>query len=253
MESGKWYTENDTKPESKDRLTYCDGYIRDIGLINGMIAVAGKCGGRVFGGYVRDVVVPRLINPNCEVSFNDVDIWFTKQEEADDFIKDMLLFSQLHENLAFVSKSNGSIKPGHMHYKFGRTQYYLYKNNKFVSFVDIIVSETIPVDDFNVNCLTYQYLNGEKIPKSFCEESVERLITLICNKEAVMFKEYAVRVVRREIFPAPNLFVRRMNKSYLKRGWTIYCFNNCKLPETIDADWVFTYFIPTANEYLKTV
>ena len=47
-----------------------------INMINECLETAGSFGGKVFGGYVRDVIVPRLANRECSVKFNDVDVWF---------------------------------------------------------------------------------------------------------------------------------------------------------------------------------
>jgi hypothetical protein len=64
-----------------------DNYnVKDFGVkltlnaIFDTIKVASKCGGEVFGGFVRDVIVPYEHNNSIDLNklkFKDVDIWFT--------------------------------------------------------------------------------------------------------------------------------------------------------------------------------
>jgi hypothetical protein len=247
MEAGVWYNAFDDKP--KEKLSYCDGYVRDIKLLEDVLTVAGKHNGRVFGGFVRDVIVPRLTNPECEVHFNDVDIWFTKQEEADAFIKDVNVFLESMENTKLYSSEHRVIKPGTLHYTFGRTQYHLYKGEKFVSFIDVVVSDVIPVDDFDVNCLTFHYTDGEKIPKSFSENSAIMLIFNINNKQVTMLPSYVKKLISGEL--SDMVFEKRVTNNFLKKGWKVYCFNQCVFPQTIGFMWINEVFKPTAKRYAE--
>ena len=60
-----------------------------INMIEECLIIAGGYYGSVFGGYVRDVIVPRSYNPKCNVEFKDVDLWFTNQKDADNFVEAM--------------------------------------------------------------------------------------------------------------------------------------------------------------------
>lgn len=123
--------------------------------------------GRVFGGYVRNVAVPRL-KKKTSPGYKDVDFWFKTQQKADLFVfymGDKLI--KMNDNDALFQKNT---------YFFERHQYLLkckYEN----IIIDIIVSPTLPVNDFDVNQLTY---NGSF--KSFGNKSVDELINLIDNK-----------------------------------------------------------------------
>ena len=61
---------------------------KSIEHITECIDVASKYGGRVFGGYVRNYLVPVLYKQECP-GFKDVDLWFEYQEHADSFIRVM--------------------------------------------------------------------------------------------------------------------------------------------------------------------
>ena len=263
MEPGVWCSLGDNAPK---RFSF-DNYTRDIRLLEKILIVAGKSSGRVFGGFVRDVIVPRLIDPNCKVDFNDVDIWFTKQEDADQFVNNIDLLVTIFTNheheyrnvnlsestftgITFRHSPNSSRGPNAGHYTFGRTQYHLYKDDKFVSFIDIVVSETIPVDDFDVNCLTFQYIDDDrKIPTSFSESSGTQLIVRIAAKRVYMLPTYAPKIISGKM--STQQFERRINNNFLKKGWKVYCFDRCEFPQTITCEWVHMTFIPTARRYLK--
>src|SRR5437763_1982541 len=60
-----------------------------IQLITDCVRVARNHGGRLFGGFVRGVVVPRMLDPKTKVHYKDVDIWFMSKENADAFIQSM--------------------------------------------------------------------------------------------------------------------------------------------------------------------
>src|SRR6187431_2333642 len=65
-----------------------DKFKISVKLIDGCINVASKYGGRVFGGYVRNVLIPHFYNQKS-VGFKDVDLWFLKPSDALNFVLDM--------------------------------------------------------------------------------------------------------------------------------------------------------------------
>lgn len=255
LEAGVWYDQKS--------ITEKDDYAisRKTEIIDKVLAVAGNHNGRVFGGYVRDVIVPRLDSPTTKVYFNDVDIWFTNQKDADLFIDNVKSgLSFLDKRYVFVTSRPGSncsiIKPGMMHYTFGRVQYQLYKADKFISFFDVVVSETIPVDDFDVNCLNYQYTDKGKIAR-YCSNAtdtvvIEEIIQKIKNKTAFMLSSYVPKMYTKTSYGIIDYlyFVNRLNKKYLSRGWTIYCLNMHKFPSVISKEWIKKVLQPTAKLFL---
>jgi len=127
--------------------------------IENVIMDAAAYDGKVFGGYVRDVIVPRMKTPSCNVSFKDVDIWFRSQNCADVFIR------QMQTKCRFTIDQNASIKPGTLNHTFGRYQYQM-NHHGYIIWFDIVVSDCFPVDDFDVNCLIYHYINGKAVINS---------------------------------------------------------------------------------------
>lgn len=189
-------------------------------------------------------------NPSLtKVVFNDVDIWFTKQEDANIFIKDVTFFlSLLNNDYKFFKKNNSSFEAGTVHYTFGREQYHLYLNNQFISFVDIVVSETIPVDDFDVNRLTTLY-NNDKMIFYGSEVLFTDLINQIKNKQVTMLDSYVERILL-DKFPK-QVFIKRINDNYLSKGWTVTCLDQHVFPPVIDIVWFLDVFRPTAKLYFE--
>ena len=115
------------------------------------LTVAGLSGGRVFGGFVRDVVVPRMIDPQCEVKFSDVDIWFINKSAASTFVAAM---GQDLREPPFGSYGGNGL------YQFDRTKYNLYCGDICVAYIDVVVSDVLPVNDFDIHRYAVQYFNN---------------------------------------------------------------------------------------------
>ena len=172
--------------------------------------IAGKHDGRVFGGFVRNVVVPRMQNPNCPVKFKDVDLWFQTQAAADAFVAEM--------GAKFVEAHSFNIAPGNPIYKFARKQYHLREDGICVAWIDVIVSDKLPVNDFNVNELTVIYRNGT----ACIEDPTRTLVDAIQAKRARMLPEY-VEILKSNDYGRSNAHIQRFNNIYLNQGWTVDC------------------------------
>lgn len=193
-------------------------YEHVISRVNDCLKVAEKYGGRAFGGYVRNVVVPRLFGNHEVIGYKDVDVWFKSEGEANSFVTDM---GPLMVKLCETSKiiSNQEVYP------FSRTQYLLIgpslnssvRENNGASdgiIFDVIISETLPVNDLNVNQLTYSPTNGLE---SFGKETTFELTSSIMRKQASMLKEYPIATMPRD---ASRFQHRRLTK-LINGGWEI--------------------------------
>ena len=215
-----------------------------INMIDECLYTAGSYNGRVFGGYVRDVIVPRLTNPKCKVKFNDVDVWFTKQENADKFIKAMgKSFSECNAE----SPST---------YRFVRKQYLYYRYGTRVVFFDVIVSELLPVDDFDVNQLTYRVVNrdallnynngAEFMAFNYGDKSVDDLKQAINNKTVTMLPEYKEKFTGGHNIliksTVADKYFNRLKTRYLERGWNIRIprldQSDILVPKSVDTTWL---------------
>jgi hypothetical protein len=179
--------------------------------IDWILKFASHCNGKFFGGYVRDVIVPRMKDPKCNVSFKDVDIWFTNDKDADNFV--VLMKDTFNLKHGCFPRENNSTE-----YKFKRTQYYVLNN--ICNFnIDVVVSEYFPVDDFNVNLLTYYIVDGAKKLKAMDCNTKDFLIECIHKKEAHILDSYVKKLNSGDYRSSPH--INRVNERYIAKGWTI--------------------------------
>lgn len=179
--------------------------------IKSMLEIAYKYGGEVFGGYVRDVLVVQENKIERPISFKDVDIWFKCKENAQKFITEM------GEKIKIGSHQ--TVAPGGKNiYEFQRTNYAFYSKGYPIAFIDVIVSGTIPVNDFDVNFLTYH----KGIFKSYHYRSEIDLVCAIKEKTIRITPKYMKRILEEDRTNGElGCHVRRIENRYLDRGWKI--------------------------------
>jgi hypothetical protein len=171
--------------------------------ISVMLNVAGQYGGAVFGGYLRDVLIPRLSEPTWTAEWANVNLWFTSCGFAEQFV------AQMGSNLRHVAGGSG-------HYSGN-----LYHGERRVTAVFIVASATLPVNDFDVNQAAVFYQNGRMhtVPglpdHEFLGWKIER-------KRATMLPSYARLLLTMEDKYALRRHFERLIKRYMERGWTIY-------------------------------
>jgi len=209
------------------------------GIIDNCIKTASNYDGKVFGGYIRDVVVPKMQDPLCKCQFKDVDIWFKTDIDADMFVND------IKDIYNFQIVPSFTLENTTLHYAFGRTQYRLRIDNIVISF-DIVVSECFPVDDFNVNFLSYCYKDNKEVIGSESQHfSKDLLINSINNKKAIILPSYVERLILKNNI---DVHVCRINRSFLCKGWSIK-YKNIYFPTHLSSLWVIRELAPNYNTY----
>lgn len=186
------------------------------------LTVASRFEGRVFGGYVRDVAVPRLIDPKGEVKFSDVDIWFTTKDKAEMFVAAM-------DNTLLVNPNThlGTTK-------FDTKRYNLYCGNTCITYVDLVVSPQLPVDDFDVNTYVVEYRN--KMPHN-CDH-LHQLIAQCKTKQCHMLSQYFDLLNQ----PSTSEFHYARVRKLMDQGWKIILPDTQSPMENIDgSSEFFTY------------
>jgi hypothetical protein len=171
--------------------------------------IAYRNGGVIFGGYVRDVIIPRVLLKAKESSFKDVDLWFRTQEEADQFVCEANNY--LRKSDYFVSDS---------YYKFSREVYDVIALDVHIGMIDVIVSKEYPVDDFDVNSFSY---DGENIWYNG-RGNIGDTLTNIHQKQAVITRDYAMTLLTNGRHRV------RVTNRYLGRGWEICAGSQIWLP-----------------------
>lgn len=158
------------------------------------IDVLTKHNGYIFGGYVRNIIVPVMNGKNAR-GYKDIDVWFQNQHDADNFAKEL--------DLEYNCFMNDMIISCDITYPFSRAQYFI---DGVV--MDIIVCDILPVNDLNVNQLVYNS-NGFK---AYGLNTEEQLIALIVNRRAKRLIGYR----------SDNSYTQQIRMGKLKyHGWII--------------------------------
>lgn len=213
--------------------TPANDFVLEITLkeIDKCLYIAGDYGGKVYRGFVRDVIVPRMKDPLCKVNFKDVNLWFTSFWDANCFISDM---TRSYTGTSSFTKhkydygSNIKIRTVY------RTQYQLYMYGTYIALFDIVVSETFLQSDFDVNCLSYSCnrTKGQKFQSedSWCDK--DKLIDAINKKEMSISSVYFDKL----FYDNETLHINRINDRYIAQGWTIIFDATIKFSKPIESN-----------------
>lgn len=276
-----------------------------ISSVFDLIAIASKYGGVVYGGFVRDIIVPLIkVNNNSsqvlslqdlgnapslietfkknEALFQRLKEWSTNQDlysqsgsdqwprlPTDLWFKDLdLWFKSRAEAEKFVTAMDGALTPNTPNnpesnsfyvWEAMRMKYWVKSTPSFGLWkswfvpVELICSETYPVNDFDVNCLAFTIVDnhwhstvmrpdssqgvfrniGERLndtePKSYVNISAQTisLVESIMKKEVTMLDSYMETMARFTDYhyrhgTSPSIHpVNRIERRYIARGWTV--------------------------------
>ena len=184
-----------------------------LDIVNKVIDKALKVGGGIFGGFVRNVMIPVKYNMPV-VGYKDVDVWFKTQTCADAFIKSV---NDSDINVELIMHQEKMGLGNGVFYPFERQQYMLKKKTgENLVIFDVIVSKILPVNDFNVNQLVYEY---QIIPKfvSYGYEKDDELIDAIKNKKARTLPGYSKSLYNNDVFWVQT---KRLD-TMIQIGWEI--------------------------------
>lgn len=208
--------------ETFNCLTYDFGYLREevYTEIERLIGLARMYDGVVYGGFVRDVVIPTTklgLNLN-NIDFSDIDFWFKTEVEAQLFINRLNLRGEGTGSIRKKSESNPFKSKSFMT---------TYKDKPFVS-IDVTVSKYYPVCDFSINLLSFDGINiGLHSPFDIYDESevktnytVNSIVKQIKMRQydiVTKYKEYAINennklssvCASRIVMFGPNMFYKR--------------------------------------------
>ena len=190
-------------PKKVPEKTITDEHLKFIGKL------AIKHNGYVFGGSIRDSLC------NLDSSYNDIDIWFKKDEDFENFKLELNqnIYSKILEKLTDSEKKifNMSISKNDE----TKTEYpFLVHKLKYIfddgleKQIDCVVSEFFPVNDFTMNDLIYDGTNINHF--TFDDKLKEETINDILNKKTYMYHGARFRLKT----------TGRYSK-FVERGWQI--------------------------------
>lgn len=242
-----------------------------ITILNKIIDTVFEHKGQIFGGYVRDVIVPLKLDPsNYNLQFKDIDIWFTTFEDRTNFISSMnkslmpkndyiasdnnigylsALISYLWNSISYKSTNDYVDYIQTPQYpsqstdkltgaNFSREEYVLLIDNAPAITFDLIVCMVNPVNDSDINKLTIAARdeNNEFVYISYCDLSVDEIIDLIVKRKYILREEY-INYLRDhpKIIKAHS---NRVENRLLKRGWDVYTHNGIRLSSPLPDNWI---------------
>jgi hypothetical protein len=172
--------------------------------IKNLIKLSSSCFGKVFGEFVRNVIVPK--DARCDY----LNVWFRSENDADTFI--------------FKAKINFNFL------ELDKNFFILYYEGHGIIYVKLFISNFFPVDDFDINCLTYYYEDNDfYIGKEILTIKLDLLIESVKNKKMLMFYSYGKNMNENKI--------KKINEMYLSKGWQIR-YNGRTFPSELTAKWI---------------
>jgi hypothetical protein len=160
------------------------------------LTIASKYSGYVIGNFVKDVIIPRKEDPNCDVQIDNlVGIWFANTDNYTHFINEM--------------------GPSLVGTEFPKT-FRLIKYDTVIAKIKVIVSETCPCIHYDIQGLTVMYENNQ--PKTLmklpCDKinnlTVEDILNNIRTKRATVVK-----------IDASQDEINKTIYQYSCKGWTV--------------------------------
>jgi hypothetical protein len=174
-----------------------------------LVGIASKHGGVVFGGYVRDIIIPfkEIYRSLDDLDFKDLDFWFKNSSNAEAFIASAGLIPLKDES----SGRYPIVRGQHMSH---------YKCKPFV-IVDVMVSDFFPVCDFSVNLVSW---NGTSLevhnPYDICvvsaHDSIQKDNKLKCSGATYTIND--IRTGLQLLFPEKSRYSSDDIQSYLRHA-----------------------------------
>lgn len=203
-------------------------------LLDKILPSASNHGGRTFGGFVRDVLVPyKVFNGDitkCQ-NFKDLDLWFESKEDIKGFMKDMKI-QKGYELTKQSPLEEMDPEPDYSGlYPFKVYHVMICDGDKPMTFADIILANKFPVNDFDVNTLVAHSFcpisEAKSLEMIFYLESLnkrfttESLVIGIMHKTANMLESYQDKASHPYRTEHNRKIINRIKTRYLDRGWTV--------------------------------
>lgn len=148
-----------------DRLEFkVARYNSIIDEINNWIAVAFQYGGRIYGSYLFNIIIPKMSNLDCESYFKLTNIWFRNYHRKITIWFQRKSDAQIYFDFIERSKCDSYI----------------------VELIRLIISPEHPTHNYDINRLTF---NGKF--ESYCSKSPKILFKSIKNRTCEILPEYA--------------------------------------------------------------
>lgn len=182
------------------------------------VDIANKNGGWIFGGFLRDVIFPmsRGSTPH-ELNFKDIDIWFNADDLATTFIADVNRSVNIR-----IDRSKAVDPKAYGKGRITRNQYHLFHNGLCIAWINVVVSRTVPVDDFDVNMLFYSGRSFADpiwgIDEDATKYTIDELLDKLARGKMGMLGTFVFRLADKG---RTGDLARNHLQKFLSQGWDI--------------------------------
>lgn len=194
-------------------------------IMEDIVSIVSRCKGCVYGGFVREVVVPTLMGNVINELPKDVDLYFKDAISRDQFVGmcvttggyTFLMVNSSMENEERYRASDSTV------FTISREAYKVtYDSTTFV--LDLIVSELFPVDDFDVNRITYtrvmdKWVKVDDEGMFYMNETFDGLLDAIKKKKATMIPLYS------DVILSNKAKFDRIKRIFFDKGWDVYFYD----------------------------
>ena len=192
-------------------------------IIEGVVKLANSHGGKLYGSYVEDVIVPRLHNPSAICNHRTIHFLFKNQTDYNDFIRKLsITYSGLKaEHAAFYDR------------------YVLMIDQLYVTAMVCFVNEA---HDLDINTLYYGFENDVPTPLDHI------LVDKIINKQATVLPSF-IEPFQNYPVEKQQMIIDSWNR-HIRDGWVIH-YNEVRMTTPIILEWFKDQLKPSLLQQFK--
>ena len=187
-----------------------------------LVKNATRTGGEVFGGFVKNIAIPRSFDPHYvfNVTYGiEINLWFKNRHTCDAFLlimKDKVIKQHSHNGI------------NNYQYKSSIYTFELGDNNKIIAWMNIVVSDVCPYGNkFNVDEVCCQRINKTYIYKRYTYgtdvsvvlDANSPIIDSILKKSSTITITYANNIL--QSLNRGDEWAAKIAYEYMHDGWKI--------------------------------
>ncbi len=196
-----------------------------IKIIEGVIKIASHHHGKLYGSYLRNVIIPRLMNQSVICNYGTIHFIFENESDYNEFINEL-------KNSKYYKLYN------HIHHK----SYKLMVDQLHIAFIQCFVNHP---HDLDINTLHYYYEN-DVVKFSISDNPM--LINKILSKKAMILSSF-ITLFKNSHIINQELIISAWNQ-LIESGWILY-FNDLIISTPMTLRWFLEQLQPSVLTQFK--